>query len=1150
MPQKLPAFFFFLFLVFGTHAQCVLWQNVPALILADTSNNNPELWNSTPFLDIHTGNVDLGETPVTLDMTLVDACSVQAALRYQLWLDLDGDGTTETLVDSDNPPIPGYVYMNGDTAQFDKRPQPFYAYFRFVLDTVWSGDTLHAQIFWAEDDNPGAPRFNVELPYGKHRIVWTYGGESFSQTLEVRDGLAPELECVPSITFTITVLSDQFIFYLVDFVAAFSDNHTPSDQLQLSMRRAGLGTGFPLSALGNPVSTLGFDCYELGLHPIEIWVRDHFGNTNFCTANLLIQTNGTHCDFFGYRQHIRTERLCDGGAVYPMTLHVYGDNLNPLHPLFPLLPPTIHTIKQADTLGSFVLPLEYNSYDFSVSFEDNNPNNADFSTADLIRTLRHVQGSQAFTDPFQFVAADANNDRQITDEDVDALHALLTGSVDTLPGQQRWQYLPDNFVFPPGDPLTDGIPDTLDIPENTAANLRFFAIQTGDVNCAEPSALGPAFPVTATDRALLAGETASVTVYAAEAETWLGLQTSVAFHPSVELLNVFGSAALPLQDNHVQEAPAKVLNISWFGAAAQSITDSAALFTLIFKTSLAIPLSEAIQLSDVRLVPEVYPQAGGKRPLVLLWDTAADAEAPVVDCPVQPINLVIMPGTFSGMLVVADSMFAATDNATPDSMLERAIRRVGTGAGFPLENNGEPNETVDFFCDDVFFNPHQVECWVRDAAGNAAFCIREVWVNDPNFVCDPPTLPFSACVTTACGNEPLDSVAYRLTEHGAGNPAVLDTVTSADGCYQSPLLQPGVVSDSVTLQARKNTVHLNGVSTFDMVLMLKHVLGLEPFSEPYQLLAADVNNSNNVTTFDVAELRKLLLGIYDSLPENDSWRLYPANYAFPSPNPLAGGVPNTYTFDLRPGGYQLACKAVKVGDVNCSASANGLQEPADREPFSLYFSDQTLNPGETIKLPVFARQAAQWDGFQLAMELQPGLTLETVSGGVYTTISEENWHLTEKNVLNLSWITGETATIPTGEPLFYLHLRAAQKMHMAEAVSLKKGALRAEAYPTAGRVQLLELHPHIGKQESALLAPPQPNPTSNGATMRVYLVDDETMTLQLFTIDGKSTYRQIFNRNKGAHDIIVPADAMLQPGFYLWRLQSGNAVWTGKIQKF
>ena len=218
MTLKLPAFFLFFLFTAGLQAQCVTWFSSFQSTVEDLSTNDPELWNSAPLFDPRTGTNNLAEAFVGTNITLTDTCQTPLPLRFKLWLDLNGDGTTESLVDSDNPMPPGYVLMNGDTVQFDQRQQPFYAYFRFVLDTVRSGDTLTAKVVWTEDDNPGTPQFNVQLPYGKHRLVWKYGAESFEKMLEIRDGMAPNLMCKPSVTIYNAYPPAQILFYIDDMI--------------------------------------------------------------------------------------------------------------------------------------------------------------------------------------------------------------------------------------------------------------------------------------------------------------------------------------------------------------------------------------------------------------------------------------------------------------------------------------------------------------------------------------------------------------------------------------------------------------------------------------------------------------------------------------------------------------------------------------------------------------------------------------------------------------------------------------------------------------------------------------------------------------------------------------------------------------------
>jgi hypothetical protein len=76
------------------------------------------------------------------------------------------------------------------------------------------------------------------------------------------------------------------------------------------------------------------------------------------------------------------------------------------------------------------------------------------------------------------------------------------------------------------------------------------------------------------------------------------------------------------------------------------------------------------------------------------------------------------------------------------------------------------------------------------------------------------------------------------------------------------------VASTMTITPVKDDNPLNGVTTYDLVLISKHILGIEPLGSPYKMIAADANKSNSITTFDIVEIRKLILGIYTELPEH------------------------------------------------------------------------------------------------------------------------------------------------------------------------------------------------------------------------------------------------------------------------------------------
>lgn len=127
-----------------------------------------------------------------------------------------------------------------------------------------------------------------------------------------------------------------------------------------------------------------------------------------------------------------------------------------------------------------------------------------------------------------------------------------------------------------------------------------------------------------------------------------------------------------------------------------------------------------------------------------------------------------------------------------------------------------------------------------------------------------------------------------------------------------------------TITPERDTNDLNGVTTFDLVLISKHILGIESFNSPWKMLAADVNKSNSVTTTDIVEARKVLLGINGTFLANTSWRFFPEFAQFADPNnPFLGALPpNNVTVNNLQADYpNVNFKGIKIGDTNNTADS-------------------------------------------------------------------------------------------------------------------------------------------------------------------------------------------------------------------------------------
>lgn len=94
-------------------------------------------------------------------------------------------------------------------------------------------------------------------------------------------------------------------------------------------------------------------------------------------------------------------------------------------------------------------------------------------------------------------------------------------------------------------------------------------------------------------------------------------------------------------------------------------------------------------------------------------------------------------------------------------------------------------------------------------------------------------------------------------------------LTNEEGYYQFDSL---LIGERYFLKVYKNDDVKNGISVIDLVRIQNHLLGIDPFASFDQFIAADANNSQNVSAIDMIEIKKLILGIYAAWPNNTSWR--------------------------------------------------------------------------------------------------------------------------------------------------------------------------------------------------------------------------------------------------------------------------------------
>ncbi|MDV7395419.1 hypothetical protein RZS08_28795, partial [Arthrospira platensis SPKY1] len=118
----------------------------------------------------------------------------------------------------------------------------------------------------------------------------------------------------------------------------------------------------------------------------------------------------------------------------------------------------------------------------------------------------------------------------------------------------------------------------------------------------------------------------------------------------------------------------------------------------------------------------------------------------------------------------------------------------------------------------------------------------------------------------SCGNVVGPTIAGAIANEQAEGVEDVNVELSGTGMFQQLTGANGSYSFSnipaggdYTITPGHDENHGNGVTTYDLVLITRHILGIQMLNSPYKIIAADANRSNSVTTSDMVEIRKLIL---------------------------------------------------------------------------------------------------------------------------------------------------------------------------------------------------------------------------------------------------------------------------------------------------
>jgi hypothetical protein len=541
-----------------------------------------------------------------------------------------------------------------------------------------------------------------------------------------------------------------------------------------------------------------------------------------------------------------------------------------------------------------------------------------------------------------------------------------------------------------------------------------------------------------------------------------------------------------------------------------------------------------------------------------------DCKAPTPYC-LNGIATVVMPSTGTIEVWAKDLDRASEDNCTPKDKLKYSFTKDTAKASQIFTCKNIPNGKEQAV---------QVDIWVTDQSGNQDACKTYILLQDNSNpgqaggVCKDSILAL-ASVTGRLYTEDKEGVEFAQVEvKGQQAIGIPSFKTTSDGSYSFGSIP---MSEGQSIRALRDDNPMNGISTLDLVLIQKHVLGTQKLNSPYKMIAADVNGNNDISVVDLVELRKLILGIYDKLPENTSWRFIPKSYTFTDiENPW--DYPQEDVLKDMKESMVRDFVGVKIGDVNSSALAHSLMGTEIRNAETgLIFEvqDQVFKAGDKVSIAFKSPNFKGISGFQGTIAIgNRQLALDNVnrqssidkSSIVPSSIDPGSLDVTENNfgrrwehegLITMSWNTNTSIDLKDDATLFTMNFIAQSAGRLSEVLRIGSQHTIAESYEGKGELGNLSIR-FIGSNGKEVTGKSElyqnyPNPFDQRTVIGLNLAEGVNGNFKITDVAGRVVKTISKEWNRGYNEIWLNKSEFQSTGILFYSFESKDFTATKRM---
>ncbi len=409
------------------------------------------------------------------------------------------------------------------------------------------------------------------------------------------------------------------------------------------------------------------------------------------------------------------------------------------------------------------------------------------------------------------------------------------------------------------------------------------------------------------------------------------------------------------------------------------------------------------------------------------------------------------------------------------------------------------------------------------------------------FICQLQAQTLDICVN-ALSDTPILDVDFDLTVLPDGTTYEFND----NDCYT--LTHPATSTLSLVPQ-RENWNISDGITTFDLVLIQQHILGFNTFDNPYQMIAADGNGSGTITVFDLLELRKLILHINTELPVPGMalWRFFDASFEFDPLNPFAV-IPPESIFLTAPFPPSVEFIGVKIGDVSGNGLLTSTETRSINKTLQFTTNDQLFKKGDLITVDFQAKDFENILGYQFTLDYDKDvLDYQHLQKGALEIDNNNLVAFEDEGKLAMSWNDIAT-TNNDDEVLFSLQFEAKENGMLSDFLQLNSSKIKSEAYEQGKVIELLDVALTFDTLEYNVLGIQNfPNPFKESTIVSFTLAEEDHISLDFYTLEGKLVKSIQQHLLEGTHQIAIDKNDLSYTGTLIYKLTINQSSITKKM---